>query len=121
MPQQHEITAWLEDADLTPDQIEEFTRLVTLHEDTVIPARPDYGTPDYSSADYADEDTAAWIAALEIVEGTFDLEARGKALLAARADAQQGAIMAVLAGNEEAPTARAAAVSRPWLRKQIGK
>lgn len=123
MIQQADITAWLGDAadDLTDEQITEFTSLVRAYHDTVVTQRPNYGTDDYHSADYADDDTAAWIAALEHVTGTLDLAARGRAFIQARTDARQAAIIAALAGEKEAVAARQAAVSRPWLREQLGK
>lgn len=116
-------TAWLGDAaaDLDTEQREQFDRLVGDYHETVVARRPYYGTEDYDDRDYEDEDTAAWVAAFELAAGTLNLEARGRAFIRTRTDAQQAAIISVLAGEKEAVAARHAAVSRPWLRKQLGK
>lgn len=123
MIQDSDITAWLGDAqtEMTDDQIARFAQLVRDHHAQVITARPGYGTSDYYDDDYADDDTAAWIAALEIVTGTFDLAARGRAKIAAKTDATAGAVMAVLAGQGEVTSSEAAAMSRMTLRKALGK
>lgn len=117
------LTAWLGDAadDLTPEQRTHLEALIDAYQRTIIERRPGYGTDDYDERDYFDETEAAWIAALDRVRDEFDLAARGRTYLSARTHAQQGAIIAVLDGVSEAEAARDAVVSRPTLRKMLGK
>lgn len=121
MIQDHEIDAWLGPVELTEEQRDEFTRLVRAHDADVVAKRRQRVGEDYDAQDYREEDTAAWVAALEIAEGTFDLAARGSAYVAARDAAYQGAVMATLAGISEVEAARSAAISRPTLRKALEK
>jgi hypothetical protein len=116
MIQDHEIAAWLGPAaaELDEDQRDEFARLVRAYAETTTGRQ---GEP----ADYADEDTAAWIAALEQVEGTLDVAARGRAYRGAKDQAYAGAIIAALAGVSEVQAARDATITRRTLRQLLGK
>lgn len=116
MIEDHVISAWLGPAltDLTADQVAEFTRLVRAYEQTTT-ART--GEP----ADYAEEDSAAWVAALEHVEGALDVAARGRAYRTAQDNAYAGAVIAALAGVSEVQAAADATITRATLRKALGK
>jgi len=111
-----DITAWLGDAELTDEQREQFTTLVNTYATEVQAKRPQH-----EPGDYADDDQAAWIAAYEIATGTFNLHARGRAMIQAKTDAYQGAIMAALSGTSEVQAAQDAAINRMTLRKLLGK
>lgn len=119
----HDLTAWLGDAadEMTPEQRATFDQLAQRYDLEVVARRPGHGTDAYHAADYADEDSAALVAAYEHAVGTFDLTARGKALREARDSAQQGGLIAILAGTSEAAAARESGISRPTLRKALGK
>ena len=114
MIQDHEIDAWLGDEQISPEQRDEFARLVRAYDATQT------GRPDERD-DYADEVAAAWMAALDQATGMLDVEARGQAYRDARDDAYASAVIAVLAGMPEAEAARQATLPRGTLRKALGK
>lgn len=114
MIQDHEINAWLGDVELTDEQRDEFATLVRAYAETQ--AGRD-GEPD----DYRDEDTAAWVAALEAVEGKLQVSARGRAYREAKTAAYAGAIIAVLDGTSEVQAAAQATITRRTLRQLLGK
>jgi len=114
MHQVPEITDWLRDADLTTSQRAEFAQLVRAY-DALHPERQG------SAADWADEDTAAWVAALEQVQGHLDVARRGRAYRDAREAAYAGAVVAVLGGMSEVQAAEQAGIARMTLRKALGK
>lgn len=114
MIQDHEIDAWLGDTELEVDQWAHFARLVRAYDDLT-------ADRDGDRADYAEEDSAAWVAAFEIATDGFDLAARGAALREARDAARQGAIVSILDGGSEQGAALATGISRPWIRKALGK
>lgn len=118
MIQDRDIDAWLGDArgDLTDEQVAEFAAIVRRYEGEIATRRAG------ERADWAEEDTAAWVAALEHVEGRLDLTGRGRAYREAKTAAYMGAVVTVLAGAaSEVQAASDAAMSRPTLRRTLGK
>jgi hypothetical protein len=117
MIQDHEIDAWLGDArgDLTDEQWETFASLVRDYERQIAQGR------EGEAADFWEEDSAAWVAALEQVEGRLDVAARGRAYRDAKDAAYAGAIIATLAGMSEVQAADDATITRATLRKALGK
>lgn len=113
-----DLRPWLGDAaeNLTTDQLDCFTALINDYEH--LRATDD---PSYSSDHYDDDTNAAWVAALEIAEGSIDLAKIGRDYDTAKAVAKQASIMAVLAGTSEAEVSRLTRFSRPALRKALGK
>lgn len=116
MIQDHEIDGWLGTArtELTDDQYTEFSRLVRAYHDTQA-NRPG------EREDYAEQDEAAWGAAFEQVEGMLDVAQAGAEYRGAQTRAYAAAVIATLAGMSEVEAAQAARISRPTLRKALGK
>lgn len=107
--------AWLGHvaAEMTDAQRDRFDQLVFEYESRV-------GSPAEEN-EYSPEGNAAWVAALEIALGEFDLDKRGAAYEQARCDVQAGAIMAAIDGMPETVASEKARMSRLTLRKLLGK
>lgn len=114
--QDHEMTAWLGDTELTAEQYERLRDEVYE-----IECR-------YMGEDDDQEREAAMVAALQWILGEVTVEQAGRRLLDARiaaarelAATRQVARMAVLDGMPEAQSARAAGIDRMTVRKDLGK
>lgn len=114
MATDQQIDEWLEGHELDTDQRERFVRLFAAYEEAVS-ERPG------PRADYIDDDLAAVTAVIEIVTGRFDLEERGRQYLVAKRAAYIGAMLASLDGMSEVRASSLAAITRPKLRKALGK
>lgn len=112
----YEIDGWLGTArpGLTDAQRAEFSRLVRAYYATQT------GRPG-EREDYTAQDEAARSAALEQVEGVLDVAQAGAEYRAAQTRAYAAAVIATLAGMSEVEAAQAARISRPTLRKALGK
>jgi hypothetical protein len=116
MIQDHEIDAWLGNSDLSPDQRARFSDIVRAYDGQIASKR------DGERADWAEDDTAAAIAALELVQGDLDLQARGRAYREAQTAAYMGAVIAHVSGDmHEHIAAEQVGISRGTLRRALGK